>query len=261
MLMSLIVNAQKNCSVPNQTFQAGEELTYKIYYNWGVIWMEAGESSFSASLSNQNGMSSYHFVGFGASYPKYDWFYKVYDKYESYADTLTLRPSRFIRTVSEGGNFAKDDYVFNPQKNKIYTLESRNKKPSKFDSISITPCTYDVVTAIFHARCFDFSKYKVKDTIPLTFVLDGKLYNSYVRYLGKETIHSDLLGDVRCIKFSPKLVEGTIFKGGEGMVVWVTDDKNKIPVYVETPIVVGTVKVKLDKYVGLRNKIECVMPK
>ena len=40
-----------------------------------------------------------------------------------------------------------------------------------------------------------------------------------------------------------------------------TDDKNKIPVYVETPIVVGTVKVKLDKYVGLRNKIECGVPK
>ena len=91
--------------------------------------------------------------------------------------------------------------------------------------------------------------------------MDGKVYYSYIRYLGKEIINSELLGNVRCIKFSPKLVEGTIFKGGEGMVVWVTDDENKIPIYVETPIIVGVIKVKLSGYYGLRNKIDCIISK
>lgn len=40
------------------------------------------------------------------------------------------------------------------------------------------------------------------------------------------------------------------------MTVWVSDDKNKIPIYIETPIVVGSVKVKLMSYKGLRNKEE-----
>jgi hypothetical protein len=260
-LSPFALTAQKNCAISNQTFKAGEELTYKIYYNWGVIWMEAGATTFSAALDELNGKGVYHFVGLGATYPKYDWFYKVFDKYESYADTATLKPLRFLREASEGSSYTKDDYIFNQQKNKVYTLERRNKKSLKFDSIAITPCASDVVTAIFYARCLDFSKYKVKDTIPITFVLDGKLYSSYIRYLGKEVINSELLGNVRCIKFSPKLISGTIFKDGEGMTVWVTDDKNKIPVYVETPIVVGTIKVKLGKYVGLRNKIDCIIPK
>ncbi|HLC82799.1 MAG TPA: DUF3108 domain-containing protein, partial [Bacteroidia bacterium] len=154
-----------------------------------------------------------------------------------------------------------DDYIFNQKKNKVYTSSKRNRKPSKLDSISITSCTNDVMTAIFYARCLDFSKYKPKDTIPITFVLDGEVFPSYIRYLGKETIKSDLLGTVRCIKFSPKLIEGTIFKGGEGMVVWVTDDENKMPVYVETPIIVGTIKVRLYKYEGLKNQINCIVPK
>lgn len=37
------------------------------------------------------------------------------------------------------------------------------------------------------------------------------------------------------------------------MKVWVTDDNNKIPLYIETPIVVGSIKVKLVSYKGLRN--------
>ena len=140
-------------------------------------------------------------------------------------------------------------------------MEKRNNKPAKLDSINITSCTNDIGTAIYYTRCLDFSKSKKNDTIPITFVLDGKVYYSYIRYLGKEIINSELLGNVRCIKFSPKLVEGTIFKGGEGMVVWVTDDENKIPIYVETPIIVGVIKVKLSGYYGLRNKIDCIISK
>jgi len=48
------------------------------------------------------------------------------------------------------------------------------------------------------------------------------------------------------------LVDGTIFKGGEGMTVWVTDDKNKIPVMVEAQILVGSVKAILTNATGLR---------
>jgi hypothetical protein len=259
--MQLVVVAQKNCSVTNTAFKSGEQFQYKIYYNWGAIWMAAGEASFGAALTTVNGRSVYHFVGLGATYPKYDWFYKVNDKYESYADTTTLKPIRFKREAREGGSYTFDDYVFNARKNKVFTVSQRNKKPTVVDSITINSCTNDVMTAIFYARCLDFSKYKPNDTIPITFVLDGEVFPSYIRYLGKEVITSDLLGKVRCIKFRPKLVEGTIFKGGEGMTVWVTDDENKMPVYVETPIVIGTIKVQLSDYKGLKNKMDCLLPK
>lgn len=223
--------------------------------------MAAGEASFSAYKMELNHQTVYHFIGLGATYPKYDWFYKVNDKYESYADTLNLKPLRFKREAREGGNYTYDDYVFDLRKNKVFTSEKRNKKDVKFDSLKITKCTNDVLTAIYYTRCIDFSIYKPKDTIPITFVLDGLVYPSYVRYLGTEVIHSDLLGDVRCIKFRPKLIAGSLFKGGEGMTVWVTDDKNRMPVYVETPIVVGTIKVQLMNYSGLRNKMDCLVEK
>jgi hypothetical protein len=257
----VIAFAQKNCTVLNQTFKAGETFTYKINYNWGAIWVSAGEATFSAEFKQINSNTVYHFVGSGTTYPKYDFLYKVRDKYESYADTSSLKPLRFIREANEGGSYTFDDYVFSHSRHKVYTNSRRNKKPGTFDSIHITPCTNDVLTAVYYTRCLDFSKYKVNDTIPITFVLDGEVFPSYVRYLGKEIIKSELLGQVRCIKFRPKLIEGTLFKGGEEMVVWVTDDENRMPVYVETPILVGTIKVNLLKYSGLRNKLDCVVPK
>lgn len=260
LFFSITAHGQKNCSLENNSFKAGEQFNYKIFYNWGAIWMEAGEASFSVFLNTLNGRKVFHFVGTGATYPKYDWFYKVRDKYESYADTLSLKPLRFIREVKEGLSYVYDDYVFDQKKNKVYTSSKRNKKACKIDSINIIGCTNDLMTAIYYARSLDFSKYKAKDTIPITFILDGEIFPSYIRYLGKETIKSELLGNIRCIKFSPKLIEGTIFKGGEGMTVWITDDENKMPVYVETPIIVGTIKVNLFSYKGLKNPLNCIIP-
>ena len=46
--------------------------------------------------------------------------------------------------------------------------------------------------------------------------------------------------------------KGTIFKEGDAMTVWVTDDENRVPVKVETPILIGTVKVYLKKASGLK---------
>ena len=260
-LLHFSAQAQNSCSVNNQTFTAGEELQYKVHYSWGAIWLSSAEGGFKTEFKELNGKIFYHFIGYGGTYPRYDWIYKVNDKYESYADTATLKPLRFTREANEGSSYTYDDYVFSQRKNKIYTNSKRNKKPGTLDSINSGPCTIDILTAVSHVRCMDFSQYKYNDTIPITFVLDGKIYVSYIRYLGKEVIKSELLGKVRCIKFRPNLIEGSLFKGGEGMTVWITDDKNRMPVYVETPILVGTIKVSLFKYIGLRNPIDCIVPK
>jgi Protein of unknown function (DUF3108) len=48
------------------------------------------------------------------------------------------------------------------------------------------------------------------------------------------------------------LLKGNIFDGGEKMIIWVTDDSNHIPIRIESPIVVGSVKVDLMYYENLK---------
>ena len=81
--------------------------------------------------------------------------------------------------------------------------------------------------------------------------LDNEVYELYIRYLGK-TIITTKYGTFNAIKFKPLLVKGTLFSGGEKMVVYVTDDGNHIPIRVESPIVVGSIKVDMMQYNNLR---------
>ncbi|OFY85641.1 MAG: hypothetical protein A3F72_10560 [Bacteroidetes bacterium RIFCSPLOWO2_12_FULL_35_15] len=257
----LALFSQNNCNTINFAFKEGEKLLYNIDYTWGIIRMNAGEAASSIVVKKINGNSVYHFSTLGKSYPHYDWFFKVHDKYESYADTLSLKPFRFVREVHEDKYYAYDDYVFNHRNTRVYTTETRKDKGPNYDTLNITNCVKDVVTSVFYIRCLDFTNYKINDTIPLTFVLDGSVVPSYIRYLGKEIITTPLLGKIRCIKLQPKLIEGTIFKAGDEMTIWLTDDKNRLPVYLESPIIIGEVRIKLIKYSGLRNKIDCFVPK
>ena len=90
--------------------------------------------------------------------------------------------------------------------------------------------------------------------MPITIFLDNKIYYRKIVYAGKETIKTDL-GTFKCIKFKPTLIPGTIFKEGDAMTVWVTDDDNRAPVQVFTPISVGSVKVYLKKATGLAHPL------
>ena len=254
--MVIITNralSQAPCEVRNTAFSSGEELRYKVIYNWGAIWLESAEGVFSVKKADFRGRSCYQLKGTGFTYPKYAWFYKVQDLFESYVDSQSFRPLRFHADIIEGGKREKHNYFFNNSTQKVYTSIQRGKAPAKVDSLQLSPCSIDVITAIYYARNIDYSHCKLNDTISVSLLLENKLYPIYVRYLGKAVYASDALGKFRCIKFSPLLVEGTIFKGGEGMVVWVSDDQNKVPLCIETPLVIGTVKVQLVSRKNLRN--------
>ena len=245
---------QSSCDFSNDVFKAGEKITYEIFYNWGVIWVGAGEANFTTELITQNKKPYYKFSGIGFTYPKYDWFYKVRDRFETIADTTNLKPLRFIRDTKEGGTVNYSDNIFNYNKWKAYSFTKLKKATIKADSVAIEPCTFDVLSMIYYARNIDFDSYKPKAKIPISLFLDNAVYSLYIEYLGKEKIKTEL-GEFNCIKFHPMLVEGTIFKAGDDMTVWVTDDKNKIPLYVETPIIVGMIKAKIKSYSGLRNPL------
>ena len=255
-LLSCELYSQTSCITKNSAFSSGEELHYKVIYNWGMIWLESAHASFKVGSAKVNGKNTYLFTGSGSTYPKYDWFYKVRDVFETQVDSQSFRPIKFHADILEGSKKDKHTYLFNTPQKKAYTIINRGKKPVQIDTVKINDCTIDVLTAIYYARNIDYSHCKQNDTISISLLLDGKVYAIYVRYLGKEQFTSKELGTYKCIKFSPLLVEGSIFKKGEGMIVWVSDDKNKIPIYIETPIIVGTIKVNLMSYKGLRNAEE-----
>jgi hypothetical protein len=81
--------------------------------------------------------------------------------------------------------------------------------------------------------------------------LDDEVNNLYIKYVGKETIKTKF-GKFRAIKLKPLLIKGNMFEGGEKMTLWVSDDPNHIPLRIESPISVGSVKVDMMGFSNLR---------
>jgi hypothetical protein len=230
------------CGIRNTAFSANEILVYNVFYSVIGLYVNAGTATFTNRLERLDGKPVYHVIGAGNSNSSYDWIFKVRDRYETYFDTTYLLPLKFIRNVDEGGYKKHEDVTFNRQNNTAITTSGVFKVPN---------CVQDVLSSIYYARNIDFSKYKVDDKIPFSMFLDNQVYNLYIRYLGKETVKTRY-GKFHAIKFKPLLVKGTIFEGGEKMTVWVSDDRNHIPLRVESPIAVGSVKVDMMQYRNLR---------
>jgi hypothetical protein len=209
----------------------------------GRIWVGAGLASFTVEQEQLNGRKVFHIVGDGKTMKSYEWFYKVNDRYETFIDIETMLPSKFARNVNEGGFRIYEVVNFNHATGQAVSNEGIFKVPR---------CVQDVLSAIYYARNIDYSKYKPGAKIPFSMFLDREVHNLHIRYLGKEKIKTKY-GTFNTIKISPLLIEGTIFKGGEKMVVWVSDDSNHVPVRIDSPILVGSIKVDLIEYKNLRN--------
>jgi len=55
--------------------------------------------------------------------------------------------------------------------------------------------------------------------------------------------------------FKPQLVKNDLFPDGGEMNIWVSDDKNRLPLLIESPLSVGSVRAVLKKHKGLRNPV------
>ena len=234
------------CDLKNSAFANGESITLKVFYTVVGAYFGAGEATFTTNLEKLNGKPVYHITGDGKTYSFYDKFFKVRDKYETYIDTSTMQALKFVRNVNEGGYKKYQNVVFNKTANTAVTNDGVFKVPE---------CVQDVVSSVFYARNIDFSKLRVNDRIEFSMFLDNEVHNMYIRYLGRETIKTKF-GKFNTIKFKPLLLKGEIFDGGEKMTVWVSDDANRVPVRIESPISVGKVKIDMMNYENLRYPLD-----
>jgi hypothetical protein len=248
------------CLPGTVNFLPGEKLNFKVYYNWGIIWVDAGEASFKADTARFGQEKVFQFTGIGKSLAKHDWFFRVNDKYQSLADYRTLQPKMFFRDVYEGGYTAKETYFFNHPRKKIFIDSNKSKVGAKKDSLALPDCLWDVQTCVYYVRTIDYSKFKPGDKFPLKMIVDGEIFNNlYIKIVGREKAKDDQGNIYNCLKFSAMLVEGTIFKGGEDVFVYVTDDQNKIPICIEAKILVGSVKVFLSSYSNLKYPVTALV--
>ena len=230
------------CGLRNTTFSANESLTFNVFYSVIGLYVNAGQANFSNRIERLDNKPVYHVIAQGNSNSSYDWIFKVRDRYESFIDTATLQPLKAIRIVDEGGHKKNENTIFNEQQNTAVTNKGIFKIPN---------CTQDIISSFYYARNINFDKYKVNDKIQFTMFLGTSIYKLYIKYIGKEVVKTRY-GKFRAIKLKPLLIKGDVFKGGEDMDVWISDDANHIPLRIQSSIAVGSIKVDLMLWRNIR---------
>jgi len=221
-------------------FKPGEVLKYNIHY--GPV--NAGEATFRVrdTLINIDDDPHYYMKVFGRTLKGWDLFYKVRDHYFSYVDTATLLPSIAYRDVKEGDYKIQEKLIFNRVEN---TVEKDGKTYQVPDKI------HDILSAIYYARCMDFTDAPKQTHVPINTFFSDSLFPVGVTYLGDEVVKTSL-GEFQSRKFRPELIKGRIFKGQRDMTVYVSKDKNQVPLRIESKIFVGHIRADLIEHRDLK---------
>ena len=230
--------------INNQAFGDGEMLRYRLHY--GII--DAGEAVItvkSAPRKIQN-REVFQVVGKGRTLGAFNLFYKVNDHYETYLDKQGIFPWLFIRDVNEGGYKIKQNYSFYQDKRAV--------KTHKGEVFYVEPQVQDMLSAFYFARTLNFSEAQVGEVFTIPSFVDGEEWPLRIKFIGREVINTRT-GKYRCLKFVPVVQKGRIFKAEEDLMVWITDDLNRIPVLAQAKVLVGSIKMELVEYNGIANPL------
>ncbi len=235
-------------------FQHGERLTYKIYYNLNFIWVPAGEVTFQVfDEGNQ-----LHYKAKGETYDSYEWFFTVKDEYDSWVDKNTLLPNYSERSVNEGDYHIFEKISFNQSAKKmtVWRSSKRGEKEEKTEHSVQAEC-HDVLSSLYNLRNFDFGSQSSGYAVPLRIFMDKEEYPLQMKYMGRESNKKVYkMGRYKTLKFQPEVIAGNVFNEDAKMTVWVSDDANRIPLLIESPVSVGSVKMVLKEYWGLKHNFE-----
>ena len=231
----------------NEAFKRGENLSFRMHYGF----IDAGTATLSITdeAIQIGGRRTFHVVGLGKSRGAFDWVFKVRDRYETYIDEQAIVPWLFVRRVSEGSYTCSQDYIFNHFSQKVNVGENK--------MYDIEPNMQDMVSAFYNARTMDLSGAKAGDLYSINAFVDKEVFPVKIKFIGREIIKTDL-GTFKCLKFRPIIQQGRIFKHEEDLNIWITDDKNHIPIKGQADVLVGSIKMELTSYSGLANAISKV---
>ncbi len=237
----------------NRAFTTGEKLTFKLFYSS----MMTGDVTAGIMISQINkhkyivrGDTTYFVNVVGKTKGAFNWFFKVHDVYQTFIDVKHLVPRYFLKRVKEGDYSASRDVKFYHEQKKAYFVNNKNNDSG---AVNIDYNVQDLISAIYYARTFDADTMKINDVISIPFFLDDSVYRTQLRFVGKASVVTKI-GRVNCLKFKPSVLTGGVFKDDDKLLVYISDDKNHLPVLAESEVMVGKVKIELVDYAGLRNE-------
>lgn len=247
--ISFILKGQEaNVSDPVENivpFNAGEWFGFRIHYSI----FNASYATLSLTQDTIKGIPVIHAKGYGKTTGLARWFFKLEDHYDSYFDEKKIIPYHFVRDIYEGG-YTKDlEIDFDHEQHLAHVNDKKNKIKGTFN---IKKNTQDILSAFYFLRTYyPDKKMIVGEEFDINMFFDNENYHFKLKFIGREML-STKFGKINCIKFRPVVQSGRVFKEQEGVTLWVSDDKNRIPLKVKADLAIGSLGVELENFKNIK---------
>jgi hypothetical protein len=232
------------------TIADGESITLRIHYGF----LNAGTANLTAKKTSYKGVPHLYVKGTGQTTGAVKAFFKVEDVYESYININTELPSFYVRNVNEGSYRQHLETVFNHSNN---TLVLTDKKTPANGSkvIKSAKGVQDMLSCFYYLRSKTPAELKVGSVINMNVWIDDEMFPFQLKVAGTENLDTKF-GTINCLKIIPSVKSGRVFKAKEGVVMWVSNDLNHIPVLLKAELAVGSLKASIDNFKNVKYPLK-----
>ena len=251
-LMSLSVvandsNVEREVDMPeftNKAFQRGEKIEYNI--NYGMV--NAGSAFFKVvdTTVQIGGRPHYYVQAKGRSNSTFDLVFKVRDFHYSYIDEETLLSTIYQRDTRQGSYDTTENFYFDRSEDVVRTGGQR---------IDVPTGIHDLISAFYYARGVDFTQFEKNTRVNVETFFAGELFPVGAVVVGEEEITTSY-GTFECLVIEPILIPGRVFREQRDMKLYVTKDKNQIPVRIQSRVYIGNVKADVVNTENLKYPLD-----
>lgn len=238
--------------IPNESFAAGEMLKFRVH--WGPLNAAEAVMQVSDTYYEVNGRPCYKIDIYGNTTGMADLIVKVRDNWGAYVDTASILPQKAYRYIEENG-YRKNEMISFDHMEDVATvlrLDKKTRAPKEKEEFEVPDNILDIVGGYYYLRTLDYSKYQDGDEIEVRGFFDDEIYDLRLRYLGKDQLKTQL-GTFNTIVIAPRIPENDFFEGKEPIKVWISDDKNKVPLKIRAKLGIGALEIDIKEMKNLRN--------
>ncbi len=263
LLLSTPCRAQQNTpATPELAFAGGEHLVYAVSYKMGMVNSDVAEVVINTSLQQVGQRTLYRIEGTGKTHSFFNWFFDLNDTYISRLDATSLRPADLQVEIREGTYRVSQRYQYDWAARQVTTSHYNHKRAdTSRHTMSLTDGSFDALALFFNLRCQNIESFTPGENRTLNLVLTDTIRTIRYSFVKRENKTIKGLGKFRTLRFVCQLAtsSGESFEDGSEFTLWISDDANKIPIYIESPIRVGSIRGRLINAEKLKYPLESMI--
>src|SRR5581483_3156590 len=224
--------AQPSSDIP---YTPGETLTYDV--SWSVF--PAGQVTATLTKTREGGRDELLALTTARSQGFVSLLFTVQDEFRSFFDPDSNCSRRISKKINEGRRHKETAIVFDSQR-RLAVLDERDltkpRDPPKHAENDIPPCVQDVVSAFYFLRR---QPLEVGRQVHIPINDGAKTYDVVVEVQAREKVQTPL-GTLDAFRVEPR-VFGGLYKRKGRMLIWLSDDKQRLPLRIKAMISVGSI--------------------